>query len=61
MINTKKTVIVTGGSRLIGTDLVTASLDRDYNVVANSRSISKSPSKQAYPGWAAAFGAHPIA
>jgi NAD(P)-dependent dehydrogenase (short-subunit alcohol dehydrogenase family) len=42
MANTKKTVIVTGGSRGIGAGLVTAFLDRDYNVVANSRNISKS-------------------
>ncbi len=42
MINTQKTVIVTGGSRGIGAGLVTAFLDRDYNVVANSRNISKS-------------------
>jgi NAD(P)-dependent dehydrogenase (short-subunit alcohol dehydrogenase family) len=33
---------VTGGSRGIGAGLVTAFLDRDYNVVANSRNISKS-------------------
>ena len=42
MVNTHKTVIVTGGSRGIGAGLVTAFLDRDYNVVANSRNISKS-------------------
>jgi len=42
MVNTQKTVIVTGGSRGIGAGLVTAFLDRDYNVVANSRNISKS-------------------
>jgi NAD(P)-dependent dehydrogenase (short-subunit alcohol dehydrogenase family) len=35
-------VIVTGGSRGIGAGLVTAFLDRDCNVVANSRNISKS-------------------
>lgn len=37
-----KTVIVTGGSQGIGAGVVTAFLDRGYNVVANSRSISKS-------------------
>jgi len=42
MVNTQKTVIVTGGSRGIGAGLVTAFLDRDCNVVANSRNISKS-------------------
>jgi len=42
MVNTQKTVIVTGGSRGIGAGLVTAFLDRDYNVAANSRNISKS-------------------
>jgi len=42
MVYTKKTVIVTGGSRGIGAGLVTAFLDRDYSVVANSRNISKS-------------------
>jgi len=42
MVNTQKTVTVTGGSRGIGAGLVTAFLDRDYNVVANSRNISKS-------------------
>jgi len=42
MVNAQKTVIVTGGSRGIGAGLVTAFLDRDYNVVANSRNISKS-------------------
>ena len=42
MVNSQKTVIVTGGSRGIGAGLVTAFLDRDYNVVANSRNISKS-------------------
>jgi NAD(P)-dependent dehydrogenase (short-subunit alcohol dehydrogenase family) len=37
-----KTVIVTGGSRGIGAGLVKAFLDRGYNVVANSRNITKS-------------------
>jgi NAD(P)-dependent dehydrogenase (short-subunit alcohol dehydrogenase family) len=38
----KKTVIVTGGSQGIGAGLVKAFLDRGYNVVANSRNITKS-------------------
>src|ERR1051325_5340078 len=42
MVYTPKTVIVTGGSQGIGAGLVEAFLDRRYNVVANSRNISKS-------------------
>jgi NAD(P)-dependent dehydrogenase (short-subunit alcohol dehydrogenase family) len=42
MANTKKTVIVTGGSQGIGAGLVKTFLDRGYNVVANSRNITKS-------------------
>ena len=38
---TRKTVIVTGASQGIGAAVVQAFLDRDYNVVANSRTISK--------------------
>lgn len=38
----QKTAIVTGGSQGIGAGLVTAFLDRGYNVIANSRSITKS-------------------
>jgi NAD(P)-dependent dehydrogenase (short-subunit alcohol dehydrogenase family) len=34
-------VIVTGGSQGIGTGLVKTFLDRGYNVVANSRNITK--------------------
>ena len=37
-----KTAIVTGGSQGIGAGVVKAFLERGYNVVANSRSISKS-------------------
>lgn len=37
----KKTVIVTGASQGIGAAVVQAFLDRDYNVVATSRAISK--------------------
>ncbi len=42
MQNTQKTAIVTGGSQGIGAGLVKAFLDRGYNVVANSRNITKS-------------------
>jgi NAD(P)-dependent dehydrogenase (short-subunit alcohol dehydrogenase family) len=42
--NTQKTVIVTGGSQGIGAGAVRAFLDRGYNVVANSRNITKSHS-----------------
>ena len=41
MANAHKTAIVTGGSQGIGAGLVTAFLDRDYHVVANSRKITK--------------------
>jgi NAD(P)-dependent dehydrogenase (short-subunit alcohol dehydrogenase family) len=36
-----KTVIVTGASQGIGAAVVQAFLDRGYNVVASSRSVSK--------------------
>ena len=42
MANTQKTAIVTGGSQGIGAGLVKTFLDRGYNVVANSRNITKS-------------------
>lgn len=38
----QKTIIVTGGSQGIGSGIVTAFLDRGYNVVATSRNITKS-------------------
>jgi NAD(P)-dependent dehydrogenase (short-subunit alcohol dehydrogenase family) len=38
----RKTVIVTGASQGIGASVVQAFLDRGYNVVANSRNITKS-------------------
>jgi len=38
----QKTVIVTGGSQGIGAGVVKAFLARGYNVVANSRNISRS-------------------
>lgn len=42
MASNGKTVIVTGASQGIGAGVVQAFLDRGYNVVANSRNISKS-------------------
>jgi NAD(P)-dependent dehydrogenase (short-subunit alcohol dehydrogenase family) len=42
MSQTQKTVIVTGGSRGIGAGVVNAFLERGYNVVANSRNITRS-------------------
>ena len=42
MANSRKTAIVTGGSQGIGAALVKAFLERDYNVVANSRNITRS-------------------
>jgi len=41
MINAQKTAIVTGASQGIGAGLVEAFLQRGYNVVANSRNITK--------------------
>jgi NAD(P)-dependent dehydrogenase (short-subunit alcohol dehydrogenase family) len=40
--NIQKTMIVTGASQGIGAGVVAAFLDRGYNVVANSRNITKS-------------------
>jgi NAD(P)-dependent dehydrogenase (short-subunit alcohol dehydrogenase family) len=42
MSHKQKTAIVTGASQGIGAGLVQAFLDRGYNVVANSRNITKS-------------------
>jgi NAD(P)-dependent dehydrogenase (short-subunit alcohol dehydrogenase family) len=42
MTSTPRTVIVTGASQGIGAGVVRAFLDRDYNVVANSRNLMKS-------------------
>ena len=42
MSEERKTAIVTGGSQGIGAGLVKAFLERGYNVVANSRKITKS-------------------
>jgi NAD(P)-dependent dehydrogenase (short-subunit alcohol dehydrogenase family) len=41
MVHQQKTVIVTGGSQGIGAGLVKTFLSRGYNVVANSRNITK--------------------
>jgi NAD(P)-dependent dehydrogenase (short-subunit alcohol dehydrogenase family) len=41
-MTSNKTVIITGASQGIGTAIVEAFLDRGYNVVATSRSVSKS-------------------
>ena len=41
MLGESKTVIVTGASRGIGAGVVSAFLEKDYKVVANSRSITK--------------------
>ena len=42
MVNTSRTVIVTGGSQGIGAAIVKAFLERDYNVVGTSRNVTKS-------------------
>lgn len=47
VVNTNKTMIVTGGSQGIGAGVVRAFLDRGYRVVANSRNITKSHSFEA--------------
>lgn len=41
-MNSRKTVIVTGASQGIGAAVATAFLDRGYNVVATSRTVSQS-------------------
>lgn len=41
MVSTQKTAIVTGASQGIGAGLVEAFFERGYNVVANSRNITK--------------------
>jgi NAD(P)-dependent dehydrogenase (short-subunit alcohol dehydrogenase family) len=46
-VNTGKTIIVTGGSQGIGAGAVKAFVNRGYNVVANSRNITKSHSFEA--------------
>jgi NAD(P)-dependent dehydrogenase (short-subunit alcohol dehydrogenase family) len=47
VVNTNKTMIVTGGSQGIGAGVVRAFLDRGYRVVASSRNITKSHSFEA--------------
>jgi NAD(P)-dependent dehydrogenase (short-subunit alcohol dehydrogenase family) len=47
MSGERKTAIVTGGSQGIGAGLVKAFLERGYNVVANSRKITKSGALEA--------------
>lgn len=42
MASTSRTVIVTGGSQGIGSGVVQACLERDYNVVATSRNVTRS-------------------
>src|SRR5215831_889844 len=41
MVNARKTAIITGASQGIGAGLIEAFLERSYNVVANSRHITK--------------------
>ena len=41
-MNVARTVIITGGSQGIGAGLVQAFLDRDYNIVATSRHVTRS-------------------
>jgi NAD(P)-dependent dehydrogenase (short-subunit alcohol dehydrogenase family) len=42
VLDTHKTIIVTGASQGIGAGAVRAFLDRGYQVVANSRNITRS-------------------
>jgi NAD(P)-dependent dehydrogenase (short-subunit alcohol dehydrogenase family) len=53
---TSKTVIVTGGSQGIGSGAVRAFLDRDYNVVATSRNVTKSKDLPSSPNLALVDG-----
>jgi len=56
MANTQKTAIITGASQGIGAGLVEAFLKRGYNVVANSRNITKTNPFQASPNLALVDG-----
>ena len=47
MVSKQKTIIVTGASQGIGAGVVQSFLDRGYNVVANSRNITKSEAFEA--------------
>ncbi len=47
MATKQKTILVTGASQGIGAGVVQTFLDRGYNVVANSRNISKSEALKA--------------
>ncbi|MBS0653252.1 MAG: SDR family oxidoreductase [Verrucomicrobia bacterium] len=49
MTQKQKTIIITGGSQGIGSALVRTFLDKDYNVVATSRNITKSKELPASP------------
>jgi NAD(P)-dependent dehydrogenase (short-subunit alcohol dehydrogenase family) len=56
MSNTQKTAIITGASQGIGAGLVEAFLKRGYNVVANSRNITRSNPFPASPNLALVDG-----
>lgn len=56
MANTQKTAIVTGASQGIGAGIVEAYLKRGYNVVANSRNITKANPFPASPDLALVGG-----
>jgi NAD(P)-dependent dehydrogenase (short-subunit alcohol dehydrogenase family) len=56
MVDTRKTAIVTGASRGIGAGLVEAFLKRGYDVVANSRHITKGNPFAASPNLALVDG-----
>jgi len=49
MAGKQKTIVVTGASQGIGAGVVQAFLDRGYNVVANSRNITRSGAFEASP------------
>lgn len=56
MLKSTRTVIVTGGSQGIGAATVRAFLDRDYNVVATSRNISRATDLPSSPRLALVSG-----
>jgi len=49
-LNKRKTMIVTGASQGIGTGVTKAFIKRGYNVVANSRKISRLRAEMRYVG-----------